>query len=464
MMKKGLLLFGVLFFLCSVVFVSAESWSFTEPFRNNFKSFSSSIDLSSGFVIDARFMPTTVTHGYIVYRENNFLLQVTATKKIQCGIIIDNSWVWLVISNADVQANRWYTVKCDYNNTVAKLYVNGVLVSTKKYSGSVTNNFKNIIIGNNMQLTRSFVGYISIVNVTSKIVEPPMIVGGYQEFADESNCHDKFCDGNWSTYEIKDMRYFINYTKPLNAVGAFWKFKGDITDDTRIRLPSSCFNYLSNKIMLQVDTHTGEAQTWYYCFNGTDSVFIPFWYVVNDDNYMVWEEGIEWVYGNPLYQEDADLSSCSDASCDGDWLSSEYSLQQISYLKNGHSGATWLLKDECGYFNVSIPASCFNYDSKYLNLSYLRGEGFGGLHLFCQDTPGSCSDFGCSWSNEIASRPNCGDLFEEGVLWNNNAVINHYTLSLCDDTNKCSNISIQSIKTLNTLFEQIKSLISSLAG
>ena len=632
-MKKELLLFGVLFFLCSMVFVSAETWSFSAPFNHSIKSYSSSGDFSNGFVIDTWIKPTSLGQGYVLFRNGNFLLQVTSTSQIQCGVYDGSTWKPLVINPAKVKVNTVYHVVCDYDNSKIRLFVDGTLVSSASYSKHLSNNFANLSIGNRQSLDRGFTGFIYNVTLIKKSVPPTGSCGDGTCSSPENldNCPwDRGIKGGnvrnvADIYTPKDV--MINQLKTLadnnpskmsyevigqtinnkdiylfkvgNPSGGVFMFDGethgaeDCGTETGFKFVEwvvnnnsvESNNILENNYLLfipiiNLDNVTRQNMRRVYS-DGTSAPFgvdlnrnfVGYWYnavnssplnnyeykgliyasepetqavrfaiqkynpsvylnthcgggfylnCINDSstskelqslNVKVLDEmsaasvefgadtfgaydiecnrkhtlggyvisdsygfgASSWIieiagwndlpktlqgfndkfYDDLLpvylgmsravqkdftfsnnYQEYADLSSCNDASCDGNWLSSDYSSQQLSYLKDGHSGANWMLKDDCGIFNVSIPSSCFNYDNKYLNLSYLRGEGFGGLHLYCQDVPGKCKDFSCSWTNEIASRPNCGDLSEEGVLWENNAPIHYFdfNLTLCDKT------------------------------
>lgn len=60
-------------------------------------------------------------------------------------------------------------------------------------------------------------------------------------------------DKNWDTYSYGGTTgsfYYFNYTKAIGATGALWKVK-DGTQTVIVSIPSSCWNYDSNKIMLK---------------------------------------------------------------------------------------------------------------------------------------------------------------------------------------------------------------------
>ena len=75
-----------------------------------------------------------------------------------------------LVTGQVLSKNRWYEVTFDYNNVDAKLYVNGVLQSTKKaVNRKLVLNSNPIYLGNNPSLTRGFVGYVDYIEIINKV-------------------------------------------------------------------------------------------------------------------------------------------------------------------------------------------------------------------------------------------------------------------------------------------------------
>jgi len=110
----------------------------------------------------------------------------------------------------------------------------------------------------------------------------------YQENADETTCSDNFCDGNWNTFVACGNEYYINYTKPLNAINATWQIKEDLYGTTNISIINSCWNFDINKIMLRV-SQGGSGTSHWECFDGVWEGLLD-----TTDSTIYYEEAILW--------------------------------------------------------------------------------------------------------------------------------------------------------------------------
>lgn len=615
-------LFFAMLLVLGATIVSAEtySWSYSKMFNNTLKTYgaNSSYDFSKGFVIDAKIKPVYVTHSYVVYRENNFLLQITGDKYVQCGIFVNGSWTPLVTSQYTVKPYKYYTLKCEYDNSKMTLSVKTDSYSTvksKNFTKALVNNQKNINIGNNAAKTRGFVGYIYNVSLTEKksscvkptitptieyedgsvvgncqvvnkgsintaydykwtidgnVVEQgrssdvgsfnfwgttnyvvpfmqghfqapenmnqasdvrlmlddacgirnisvkgicwntgssadikydsfpltagtdygcndkhnitrtdcgwanpqgmfavynypqpvkktpdstrcekqnwtfscnlggtwksasmivndtpempwcdtevPLIVDGFQDKADRTDCGGAFCDENWDTAGFEDKIMYAEYKIPVWATGAEWRIKQPRdypgTPEALQTDIQSCFDYgMANNYTIKVRMINGfEGGGSFACYDGVSGW--NGWSIIEYSDFgYFYEEGIQWLPMSvplSLYKENADVTTCSDASCDGNWNTSAYAANSLEYNKpEGFTSAVWKVKDDCGTFNLTIPQDCFNAYSDKIALSYFRGEGFGGVHYYCSNPS----------ETVVREVEGCGDLFEEGLYW-----------------------------------------------
>jgi|GEM_PF-1466461 len=108
----------------------------------------------------------------------------------------------------------------------------------------------------------------------------------YQEDADETTCTGEPCDGNWNT--CLTQYHYSNYTKPSGVMGAIWQTK-DGNGIRNITIPQDCWDYDSNKIILQAWGNE-EDSNHYYCYNGTEFKEIGYYAGYNN----LCEEAIWW--------------------------------------------------------------------------------------------------------------------------------------------------------------------------
>lgn len=100
-------------------------------------------------------------------------------------------------------------------------------------------------------------------------------------------------DGNWGTggdCAAGFCNYYVNYTKPSNAVGARIKIE-DVSGTTHETISDSCFNAGSKiQIKLTLDATAGAGTNSWWCYNGDSYEFIKE-NLVND---YVEEEAMNW--------------------------------------------------------------------------------------------------------------------------------------------------------------------------
>lgn len=100
-------------------------------------------------------------------------------------------------------------------------------------------------------------------------------------------------DGNYDTFASGSYAY-VNYTKPMTAVGAKWQIKALGQSLTNYSIIDSCFSYDSEKILLRIRADAGSGDRGFDCFNGT-------WFDINSggtSSASIYEEGIYWNVSN----------------------------------------------------------------------------------------------------------------------------------------------------------------------
>lgn len=106
----------------------------------------------------------------------------------------------------------------------------------------------------------------------------------YQEDADETNCTGNICDGDWDTFMTNTVEYSINYTKRASSIGAIWRIKQG--PDLNHTIPSDCWSYDNNKLILRIYGYGGSLYT-SYCYNGT-------WKIIFSAESSYYEEAVWW--------------------------------------------------------------------------------------------------------------------------------------------------------------------------
>ena len=103
-------------------------------------------------------------------------------------------------------------------------------------------------------------------------------------------------DGNWSTYTSGNLDFTINYTKPGNTTkSVLWRVKwlssSVGTKNLNLTIPSSCFNYYNDKIVLRIDSNPGFGGRLYFqCYNGSfTNIYTSGGIVI-----YIHEEGVWW--------------------------------------------------------------------------------------------------------------------------------------------------------------------------
>ena len=239
----------------------------------------------------------------------------------------------------------------------------------------------------------------------------PTIVDGYQEDADRTTCGGGFCDGDPNSAGYDDVIMYSTYKIPVNATGAIWRiwqprgYPVIVFGPQDNLLPSACL--INGNISFRM-INGFEGSGSFACYDGTSGW--NGWNIIEYSDFGYFnEEGVQWIMASSpaeIYRENADRTTCTDASCDGNWNTPAYAANDIEYNKTENAtGAIWKVKDDCGTFNLPIPQDCFDAYADKIALSYFRGEGFGGVHYYCKNP----SDV------VVREVEGCGDLFEEGL-------------------------------------------------
>ncbi|NIO44425.1 MAG: hypothetical protein GTN36_02625 [Candidatus Aenigmarchaeota archaeon] len=112
--------------------------------------------------------------------------------------------------------------------------------------------------------------------------------GLYQEHAEETDCSDECCDGDWNTEGTVARPERINYSVPANAIGAEWQVK--CASNNNYTIPSNCWN--DTKIILEVFSSPGIGCD-INCWNFVTSTFVPI--TSTFANTGLYEEAIFWI-------------------------------------------------------------------------------------------------------------------------------------------------------------------------
>lgn len=107
-------------------------------------------------------------------------------------------------------------------------------------------------------------------------------------------------DGSWATLSIAGFPsyYYVNYSKPINAVNATWMAKDYHASGSAIfnmTVPASCFNAYANVLSFQLESHQDTNDYW-RCLNATG------WQLLTNVGFggtQVYEEGIWWNISMP---------------------------------------------------------------------------------------------------------------------------------------------------------------------
>ncbi|MGV8168983.1 MAG: LamG-like jellyroll fold domain-containing protein [Candidatus Nanoarchaeia archaeon] len=114
-------------------------------------------------------------------------------------------------------------------------------------------------------------------------------------------------DGDWNTYNYSFIAvgwFYINYTKPVGVYNSsLWQVKFENVSAPsdyniyNLTIPSSCWNYDDQKIILRVESFEDDGRSAFHCYNGS-------WISILDIGYLVgagiYEEAMYWnISGTP---------------------------------------------------------------------------------------------------------------------------------------------------------------------
>jgi hypothetical protein len=221
----------------------------------------------------------------------------------------------------------------------------------------------------------------------------------YSGWSSGSNLIDKI----WTTYAYggnTGSPYYVNYTKPANALpSSLWRVK-DGTGEKSLAIPIECWNYDLTKIVLRawsVSAGTTSACDLLSLGSPCSGVIWSCGYkdglnwqwsnLRSNGEYgttikrYVYEEGMKWnrLQIPPCYQETATQSTACGGLSTGSY-SKENHYFNINYSRPvTATSAIWQIKHGLlPTYNLSIPLSCFNYNPNKISLRFFTkamGEG-----------------------------------------------------------------------------------------
>jgi concanavalin A-like lectin/glucanase superfamily protein len=101
----------------------------------------------SKFSVTGWFSPTAAAFQYIVYKANQFFVQLQADGTIVFGLYIAGSWITLASPAASAALNGRLFITCIYDGAKMYLYLNGPLIAQKNQTGVIGNSNSDTIIG-----------------------------------------------------------------------------------------------------------------------------------------------------------------------------------------------------------------------------------------------------------------------------------------------------------------------------
>jgi hypothetical protein len=105
-----------------------------------------------------------------------------------------------------LQPGKWYYIVGSYDGSNIKTYINGVLDSTRQYTGGIYNTSTNFTIGKSLQGTISnFNGVIDVTKIYSRALTADEINSNYQagniEFQTRTGSDTTPEDGGWEEWK-----------------------------------------------------------------------------------------------------------------------------------------------------------------------------------------------------------------------------------------------------------------------
>ncbi len=114
-----------------------------------------SLDLTNSLTIEAWLFPTStstiqsvvskssnsINTGYIFPRTND------GWDSFVCYLFLNGGWQTISYNPSGSLLNSWHHFACTYDGSTAKLYLDGGLVATSNYSGSIATNTNSLVIG-----------------------------------------------------------------------------------------------------------------------------------------------------------------------------------------------------------------------------------------------------------------------------------------------------------------------------
>jgi len=132
---------------------------------------SGSLDLTGSITLSAWVNPVEATQGYIVCKYGAYMIQFRgdSSNTTQAGIWVGGSWITLATSSA-IPYNTWSHVVFTYNQSRARIYINGVLTGSGTNTSSIDTNNNPFIIGarNSTYRSRDFNGSIDEVGIWNR--------------------------------------------------------------------------------------------------------------------------------------------------------------------------------------------------------------------------------------------------------------------------------------------------------
>ena len=130
------------------------------------------IDVSglSKFSFTCWFSPTVAAAQYLVYKANQFYVEVLANGSIIFGLYIGGAWVTLTAPAGSAPLNGRLFVACIYDGTKIYMYLNGPVLVQQAQTGAVGSSTSDTYIGAESASAGSFTGVLSEVMFFARVL------------------------------------------------------------------------------------------------------------------------------------------------------------------------------------------------------------------------------------------------------------------------------------------------------
>ena len=125
------------------------------------------------------FSPTSAAQGYLVYKPNQFYVQVNANGSIVFALYIGGSWVTLTAPAGSATLNGRLFGAFVYDGTNMYIYLNGPVLAQQAKSGSIGSSTSDAYLGSQTASSGGFTGVLSEVMFFGRALGPQEVYSLY---------------------------------------------------------------------------------------------------------------------------------------------------------------------------------------------------------------------------------------------------------------------------------------------